>query len=277
MTFTEAEKLLFDAGVDTPGNDVYLLAEHFLNIPKSRLVLMRNEDIADKGFISAVERRKNREPLQYIIGTWGFMDEIYEVNENVLVPRADTEILVQYGIDSIPEGGRFADLCTGSGCVAISVLAHRKDLTAAAVELYPETLKVAEKNAALNKVADRCSFVNGDVCEEIFEDCVIFDAVLANPPYVTPEEYRELSPEVHSEPFHALTDGVDGLSIIGRILDIYPKHITDTGFIAIEMGCDQGEAVAELCEKRNLSWKILKDYAGKDRVCVAEKSHDSGR
>ncbi len=220
----------------------------------------------------AIERRIKREPLQYILGKWSFMNETYNVTQDVLIPRQDTEVLVKYGIDNLPQGGRFADLCTGSGCVAVSLLARRKDAFGVAVEKYPKTLEVARKNAEINGASQRLGFILGDVTEDVFEKEVFFDAILSNPPYVSLEEYATLGEEEKREPKHALTDGKDGLSIIKSILDIYPCHIKKDGFLALEIGYRQGGDVHAEAEKRHLSCEILPDIEGRDRVCVIKKT-----
>lgn len=268
MTLDEIIKILGDAGCENPRGEAYILAEHFCGVPRSHLVLMKDSPLESEKLSEAVAKRASHVPLQYIIGKWSFMNEVYEVTPDVLIPRPDTEILVEYGISNIKKGGVFADLCTGSGCVAVSALAARDDLTCAAVEKYPSALNVAKRNAAANGVDGRITFFEADVTEDFLPPDMMFDAVLTNPPYVTPEEYETLSPEVKAEPRHALTDGVSGLSIIEKIIEIYPRHLKDDAFIAIEMGAEQGDALRALAAGHNLSAEILKDYSGRERVAV---------
>ena len=272
MTVKEIENRLKAACIENASGEAMLFAEHFTGIPRARLLIMKNEELSAEGLSEAVARREGKEPLQYILGEWAFMNEVYEVNPSTLVPREDTEILVTYGIENIPKGGVFLDLCAGSGCVGISTLAARNDLSCISVELYSETLETAKRNAVRNGVSDRIKFLHGDVTSEIFGKEEIFDAVLTNPPYVTAEEWETLEEDVKKEPKAALTDGSDGLSIIRKILEIYPSHIKDGGFIAIEMGAYQGKAVSEIAEKQGLSCNILKDYSGKDRVALCKKN-----
>ncbi len=271
MTVKEIESRLKKAGIENAAGEAMLLAEHFSGIPRSRLLIMKNEELSADGLSEAVSKREGKEPLQYILGEWSFMNEVYEVNPSTLIPREDTEILVTYGIENIPKSGVFLDLCAGSGCVGISTLAARDDLSCVSVELFPETLATAKRNAARNSVSDRIKFLCADVTKEIFSSKELFDAVLTNPPYVTAEEWENLEEDVKKEPKAALTDGADGLSLITKILEIYPSHIKEGGFIAIEMGAYQGKAVSEIAEKNGLSCRILKDYSGKDRVAVCRK------
>lgn len=269
MTLRKIEEALRASGVENYKTEARLLVECFLNIPSARLVAMKDEILPITAELeTAIDRRMKREPLQYILGKWSFMNETYAVTQDVLVPRPDTEVLVEYGIDNLPQGGCFADLCTGSGCVSVSLLAQRKDAFGVAVEKYPKTLEVARKNAEINGVSQRFEFILGDVTEDVFEKNVLFDAVLSNPPYVSLEEYASLGEEEKREPRHALTDEKDGLSIIKSILDIYPRHIKKGGFLAIEIGYRQGGDVRAEAEKRNLSCEILPDIEGRDRLCV---------
>ncbi len=283
MTVREIEKRLSGANIENAPWEALLLAEHFTKIPRSRLIIMKDEELNADGLFEAVTRRENKEPLQYILGEWAFMNEVYEVNPSTLVPREDTEILVTYGIENAEKNGVFLDLCAGSGCVGISTLAARDDLFCIAAELFPETLETAKRNAERNGVSSRIKFLLSDVTKEetaeiavkaakdYSRDFSLFDAVLTNPPYVTAKEWETLEEDVKKEPKAALTDDGDGLSIIKRILEIYPRFIKDNGFIAIEMGACQGKAVSELAEENGLSCRILKDYSKKDRVAVCRK------
>ncbi len=268
MTIRETENRLRAAGIENAAGEALLLWEHFTGVPRSRLIIMKDEERECKELEAAISRREGFEPLQYILGEWSFMRETYEVNPSTLVPREDTEILVSYAIENVARNGVFADLCAGSGCVGISTLAAREDLSCVSVELYGETLETAKRNAKRNGVDDRLSFVQADVTTPCFPKETLFDAVLSNPPYVTAQEWETLAEDVKKEPRAALTDGGDGLSVIRKILEIYPKHLKGGGFIAIEMGAEQGAAVSEIARDNGLSCRILKDFSGKDRVAL---------
>ena len=271
MTLFETEERLKKAGIENYSGEAKILVCHFENISPAHLLISRDMDFLSKELEGAVRRREKREPLQYIIGKWDFMNETYIVDSSTLIPRADTETLVTYGIENIPTGGTFADLCTGSGCVGISTLAKRADLRCVAVEKYLDTLETAKKNAELNSVGDRIDFILGDVTENVFSLDEKFDAVLTNPPYVTIDEYTGLAPEVKWEPRAALTDEGDGLSIIKKILEIYPACLKDGGFIAIEIGSSQADAVRSVAAGFGMETEVLKDIEGRDRVCVCRK------
>ncbi len=270
MTFRELEARLREAGVDGAGAEAEILAERFCGVSRVRLLYDKDVKLCSPTLEDALARRLSGEPLQYIIGTWDFMNETYEVTPDVLIPRQDTEILVEWAAENIPKEGRFADLCTGSGCIAVSTLAARRDLTCVALEKYPEALATAERNAKRNGVSDRIEFVLSDVlCDEAADG--VFDAVLSNPPYVTAEEYENLKKELYREPRHALTDGADGLTFYRRIFKVYPKRLKDGGAIALEIGADQGNAVAGIARGAGFDAEILRDYSGKDRVAVCRK------
>lgn len=240
------------------------------------LASVMTDEIADTEVLPLAERRISGEPLQYILGEWEFMGCPLKVSPDCLIPRADTEILAKFLIDSIPGGGRFADLCTGSGCIAIAALCHRGDVTGTAVELYENTLSLAKENAAINGVCDRIEFIHADVTK----DCLgseKYDVIVSNPPYVSRDEMKALEREVFHEPHHALTDGGDGLSIIRRIIELYPAHLADGGVLAIEIGWQQGAAVQKIARENGLVSHIIKDTADRDRVVCIKKSDNNDK
>ncbi|MBR6650695.1 MAG: peptide chain release factor N(5)-glutamine methyltransferase [Clostridia bacterium] len=268
MTLSEIIKELEAGGVESPRFDASVLIEHFEGKSRAVQLAFPEKDYTSDSLATAVNRRKNREPLQYIIGEWEFMGHTFKVSPNCLIPRADTELLCSLAIDRLKDtpDARFADLCTGSGCIAISVLCECESASGVAVELYPETLQICAENAVRNHVADRLHTVLGDVCSNCLEG--EFDVIVSNPPYVTIEEMKDITPEVAMEPPHALTDGGDGLSIIRKILEIYPSKIKKNGILAIEFGWKQGPAILEIAKSLNLNAHILKDTENRDRVLV---------
>lgn len=268
VTLSEIIKELEAGGVESPRFDASVLIEHFENKSRAMQLAFPERDYTSDALANAVNRRKNREPLQYIIGEWEFMGHTFKVSQNCLIPRADTELLCSLAIEKLKDKpcARFADLCTGSGCIAISILCECENISGVALELYPETLQICAENAAMNRVSDRLQLVLGDVCEDCLEG--EFDVIVSNPPYVTIEEMENISHEVAMEPHHALTDGGDGLSIIRKILEIYPSKIKKNGILAIEFGWKQGPAILEIAKSLNLNAHILKDTENRDRVLV---------
>ncbi len=225
------------------------------------------ETIPEQELPRAVARRAAHEPLAYIFGEWEFFREKYAVNENCLVPRADTELLVEKACAFLPKGARFLDLCTGSGCVAISTLATRRDTTAVALDLSRGALALARKNAETNGVAPRVEFVLSDVLRA--PDAALvgkFDAVLANPPYIAHAVLATLQEEVQKEPRMALDGGADGLDFYRAILRKWKSVLRPDGFFLLEIGYDQARSVGRIAADAGLSCEVFADLGGNDRV-----------
>ncbi len=267
MTLHEITARLSAAGVDSPRFDALELIVHFEKI--SRAAALTGGNFENPDLDRAVQRRCEREPLAYILGQWDFMGHTFRLSPECLIPRSDTELLCSLLIRSLPAGGRFADLCTGSGCIAVSALLARVDAAGAAVELYPGTLTVAEENARLHGVQDRLALIYADI--RTWEPEGTFDWIVSNPPYVTMEEMESISPEVSLEPARALTDGGDGLTFYRCIFDRYPKYLRDGGAIAVEIGWQQADAVCEIARAAGMEPTVLQDLEGRDRVVCARK------
>lgn len=266
MTYSELRKVLSDAGVESPDFEAAELIRFFTGAGSASL---RFGNYDSPALLEAVEKRLSGIPLQYVIGQWDFMGYTFKVGPECLIPRGDTELLCSYLIEKAPENGVFCDLCTGSGCIAVAALLDRPDLRAVAVELYPETLRLAKENAKMHGVTDRIEFIEGDVREDILTGQ--FDFIVSNPPYVTLEEMKEITREVSMEPPHALTDGGDGLSIIKKIIEHSPTHLKEGAPLAIEIGWKQGQDVCRIAEKHGLSSSVLHDIEGRDRVIVIKR------
>ncbi len=221
----------------------------------------------------AADRRCAHYPLQYILGSWAFYREEYEVNEHCLIPRSDTEILVEEAMKKLPSGSRFLDLCTGSGCVAISTLANRPDTTATAIDLFPETLALAARNATRNKTSDRITFLRANVLEEPPGALLhgSFDAILSNPPYIRNDVVSTLQSEVGFEPAAALLGGEDGLDFYRAILEKWCTLLQPEGLVLFEIGYDQGTAIAKLAAQHGFLCTVKKDFGGNDRVAILSR------
>ena len=271
MTLTELITRLSACGIENAADEARLLVAHVTGIDPTTLRATPHAPIPDPdGRLAALAvRREAREPLQYLLGTWGFWRQEYEVSPDCLIPRADTECLVDYAVRHLPKGARVLDLCTGSGCIAISLLCERPDLTAVAVELYENTLAVAKRNAVRNGVgAERLTFLQGDVLRGDFLDGIgTFDAILSNPPYIPSATVATLAPELAFEPHAALDGGEDGLAFYRRILQSdYRTVLRENGFFAFEIGYDQGDALRSLAGEDPC--EILRDLGGCDRVAL---------
>lgn len=211
----------------------------------------------------ALLRLENGEPFAYVIGEWYFYDETYKVSPDCLIPRPETEHLVEWLIKNLPQNGTFADLCTGSGCVAISTLAHRKDLTAVAVDISDKALELAKQNALINGVSDRIGFLCADVLLGSSLGNSRFDAIVSNPPYIKTDVIDTLSPQVKCEPLIALDGGLDGLDFYRVIYSRYKENVKRGGNIICEIGYDQGEDLTAL-----FGCQIMKDYSANDRIAI---------
>ena len=272
MTLTDMQRRLAAAGIEDAAWEARLLAAHYTGLSDARLLLMGREELEAPGLEAAVARRETREPLQYILGEWSFMGLSFSVNSHCLIPRPDTETLVEHAVRHLPKNARVADLCTGSGCVGIALVHYRPDITVRAVDLFPETAKMAEENARRLGVSDRFTVQVGDVTEEIFSPDERFAAIVSNPPYITLEEMKDLAPELSYEPRAALTDEGDGLSVIRGVLAAASRHLEDDGLLLMEFGAAQGEAVSRLAREYSFyDVHILKDAAGRDRVLCARR------
>ena len=268
ITLTEA---LAKAGIDEPAFEASLLLEQIAGVSCATLMTDRSRLYDLPALEAAAARRISREPLQYILGEWEFYGCPFTVNEHCLIPRPDTEVLVEAALKLLPGGARIADLCTGSGCIAVATLVHRPDTTAHALELYPETLALAIGNASRNGVSDRFTPVCADLLDggvDALTTNAPYDAILSNPPYIPTAAIDALSPEVHREPFAALDGGEDGLIFYRAILRDYAPLVRPGGLILLEMGYDQADELTRLTREYlpRAAVEILRDLGGNDRV-----------
>ncbi len=265
MTVNDIITALCAAGIDEAEHEAILLAEAFSGKDADLLRLNKNEEIGSPELDKALMRRLSREPLQHILGKWYFYREEYKVSRDCLIPRADSEIIVDYAVKNLPRGARFLDLCTGSGCLAISTLVSRPDCTAVAVDISEPALALARYNAKHNGVAERIEFICADIMADELSQLGSFDAIISNPPYIPTRDLSSLSPELSYEPKIALDGGDDGLVFYKKILSDLKSLVRSGGVIIFEIGYDQGEALRTLAEKEI---QIVKDYGANDRMAV---------
>lgn len=268
MTLYEVVRKLSGAGISNPVGDGRALMKHFGGYAPHE-VMWPSVECSTPEFLAAVEARVNRTPLQYLIGEVMFYRETYKVTPDCLIPRSDTEILVDYAVENLPCGARFLDLCTGSGCVAISTLANTKETTAVAVDISAAALKIAEENGRINEVSDRLTLLECDLLKDKVEG--EFFAVLSNPPYVADSVYESLAPEIAFEPKGAFVGGEDGGDFYRRMTPIYKNSIAPEGFIAYEIGYDQAELLCSIAKECGMKCEILKDLSGNNRVAILKK------
>ena len=272
MTYNEISMALADAGIENNRGEASMLICRFCDVNKAELLLRHDDDFDSAELEEAVKKRCSHYPLQYILGYWDFYHETYRVTEDTLIPRQDTEKLVELAVKLIPENARIIDLCTGSGCVAISTLAQRLDCHAVAIDLFPETLDVARENAEANGVGDRMGFLAQDVLYPSFMSPLgKFDCIISNPPYIETREISLLDEELSYEPRAALDGGDDGLDFYRVIIGEYGEYLTDNGIMLLEIGCDQAKSVSAISAAAGMRCEIYKDYGGNDRVAYLKK------
>ncbi|MBQ7333469.1 MAG: peptide chain release factor N(5)-glutamine methyltransferase [Clostridia bacterium] len=265
MTLNEAIESLKKAGIENPEFDARELFMHFGKLKMHELV-SRSAALEDEIIAEAIRKRAERVPLQYIIGHVGFYRESYKVSPACLIPRQDTEILVDYAVKNIPDGEEFLDICTGSGCIAISTLKNTKNTSCSAIDVSEAALAVAEENAKENGVSARIKFLKTDALTFIPKKKVF--AVLSNPPYVTDEEYEKLDAELYHEPKIALVGADRGLAFYKKITSLTKGSLKPNGFIAFEIGKDQAEALRKIAKENLMNAEIIKDLSGNARVAV---------
>ncbi|RGG51440.1 peptide chain release factor N(5)-glutamine methyltransferase [Roseburia sp. AF20-18LB] len=270
MTYREAvefgTKCLTDAGVPDAALDAWYLLQMVCRIERSYYYVHGEEDItqdAQKEYEIAVQKRAEHIPLQYIIGEQEFMGLRFKVNSNVLIPRQDTETLVEQVLKIVKPGMKVLDLCTGSGCVLISVLKNAPELTGVGSDISKTALLVAKENAKMHEVD--ADWIRSDLFDNITET---FDVIMANPPYIPTGEILSLMPEVRDfEPENALDGGADGLDFYRKIAGQVKDYLNPGGYVYMEIGYDQGEAVSELMRNSGFTEvEVIKDLAQNDRV-----------
>ena len=221
------------------------------------------EEQAAERYFDCISRRAQRIPLQHITGEQEFMGLPFIVNEHVLIPRQDTEILVEEALSHLSGNEQVLDMCTGSGCILISLEHYRKGIRAVGADISDEALQVAKRNAeSLN--AD-VTFLKSDLFEQVAER---YDLIVSNPPYIRTKAIEELEEEVRlHDPMIALDGKEDGLYFYKKITEKSRKHLKQGGWLLFEIGYDQGEDVAKMMEKAGFTEvTVKKDLAGLDRV-----------
>ena len=264
------EETLQNAGIADAKIDAFTLLEMASGVNRTTYLLYKDHKVNEAQFDSyrkLIERRAAHEPCQYIVGKCEFMGFEFEVNPSVLIPRQDTETLVEEVLKIMPGRSRVLDLCTGSGAIAISLQRYRPDIYPTAADISAEALNVAVANAR----ARQCiiDFVQSDLFEAL-DPNEKFDVIVSNPPYVSDAEYEELMPEVKDhEPALALKAGEKGLDIYERLIREAPTYLKEGGILALEIGCSQAEDVTRLMEEQEfVEIKVVKDLAGLDRVVI---------
>ena len=267
MTRNELERALREGGIEDAAWEARLLFCHATGISAAEALAFPEREGDGRLLTELAARRIAREPLQYILGETGFYNEIYTVRPGVLIPRSDTELLVELAIRRLPQNAHFADFCTGSGCIAVSVLKNRPDLTAEAFDLCPDAVSLAKENAERNGVSDRITVAQGNLLEARFPHRR-FAAILSNPPYIPTGVVPTLSPEVQREPALALDGGSDGMDFYRTFLSFHRSALQDGGFFLFEIGYDQEKEILSLGSSYKMQTTVYKDIENRPRCAL---------
>lgn len=273
-------KQLEHVGIAEAKLDARFLLEYICHTDRNDLLAhgdSARSDLEEQFYRMAIEKRASHIPLQHITGVQEFMGLLFRVNEHTLIPRQDTEILVEEAMRSLGDGMRILDLCTGSGCILLSLLKYSNECEGIGVDISANALAVARENAA--RLGLEAAFLEGDLfaplCDFQSEKTTdrLFDMIVSNPPYIETAVIETLMPEVRNhEPIQALDGKEDGLFFYRRIIAEAQKHMRNGASIFLEIGCSQGNAVRKMLEEKGFAEvQVIQDYAGLDRVVKGMK------
>lgn len=263
---------LSDAGIEEAALDARLLLEYTCHTNRNDLLVHGDREVSEtdrETYTDYIAKRKRHIPLQHITGEQEFMGLTFEVNENVLIPRQDTEVLVEEVMRYLHDGMDILDMCTGSGCILISLLHYSNECRGVGADVSAKALEIAERNAGRLETED-CNFVQSDLFEKIEGK---YDIIVSNPPYIPSDVIPTLMEEVKEyEPIGALDGKEDGLFFYGEISSQAYPYLKGGGYLFFEIGHDQAESVKDIME--NAGYKevtVVKDLAGLDRVIYGWK------
>lgn len=273
MNVKEAIKYGIDnlKNIDDKSLKVRLILSHFMNVEKNYLITHDDEELSDEieeKYKQGIEKLSKDVPLQYITNTQECYGMKFKVNENVLIPRYDTEILIEETLKLAKDKDKILDMCTGSGIIAITLAKNVEKSNVFACDISLEALKVAKENNELHNT--NVKFINSNLFENIEEKN--FDIIVSNPPYITEKEMQKLENQVRKEPELALYGGVDGLDFYRKITENAKEYLKKEGLLIFEIGYKQKEDVSKiLIENKFKNIKCVKDLQGLDRVIIGEK------
>ena len=278
---------LQNAGIEDFEYESWAFLDWKLHIDRAEFYMNPNGEVKEELLAeleSVLKQREQRVPLQYLMGECEFMGYDFYVDERVLIPRQDTETLVEEALKHLGdvEKPEILDMCTGSGCILLSLLLERQDACGTGVDVSPEALEVAKKNAGILKVENRADFVESDLfsapyfCEKGGKDSGKYDILISNPPYIATEEIETLMEEVRlHDPRKALDGMEDGLYFYRKITAEAGRYLKPGGWLLYEIGCTQGEAVSTMMKAAGFTGvQIVKDLPGLDRVVLGQKQEE---
>ena len=269
--------LLKERNIENFKSECIIILEHILEKSSAFIFTHPQYELSNTEhtmFVEYINRRCKNEPLQYILGSQEFMGLNFIVNPSVLIPRQDTETLVETILDNLPQRKKIVilDIGTGSGCIAISLAHFIKNSDIIALDISKKALEVARYNAYKNNVSDRVHFLESNLMDGLNKLNYKFDIIVSNPPYIPLDEMKSLSYDVSNfEPHTALYGGVDGLDFYRNIINDSPDFLNPNGLIAFEVGYNEANAVTSLMQDKFKNIKIIKDLNKIDRVVIGKK------
>lgn len=275
--YEEGRRILEQAGLPDAALDARFLLEEVCGTNLQTLLVFPEKKVTEEEvnqYRAFIQRRKDREPTAMILGEWDFMGLTFRLNKSTLIPEQDTEVLVETALEELKRRGlgeaplRILDLCTGSGCILLSLLHELRNAGGLGTDLAEEALEAARENAVRLGLQERAAFRQGDLWEPVGDER--FDLIVSNPPYVPTEVIPTLEPEVRcGEPYAALDGGEDGLVFYRRIMREAAGHLKPSGIIIVESGFDEAPQIAALMQDQKLRGiRTVKDYGGLDRVVL---------
>jgi release factor glutamine methyltransferase len=277
----EAQQMLEQAGIESAGQEAFWIVEHVLRLPAHHVVADRDRLLSHAELLAArglIERRVGREPLQYILGTQEFCGLEFDVTPAVLIPRPETELLVEYVAQRIPaeRQATIVDVCTGSGCIAVAIARLRPRALVIATDLSNPSLDVARQNAARHAVGERITWLQGDLLGPLAGQGLKgqVDVIVSNPPYIPEADWTTLQPEVRLfEPRSALVAGPQGTELHERLLQEAGEYLSPGGALILEIGAGQARAMRRIVEQipGYRFDRLVYDEAGLERVVIVER------
>lgn len=278
MTLREAltlgKDLLKQANIGEYETDAWLLLEGAASCTRNDLFLHGSKPLTEEQemlYKNYLEKRAMRIPVQHILGVQCFCGLDFIVTSDVLCPRLDTEVLIEEALKHIRPGSSILDMCTGSGCIILTLLHFTKNCTGTAADLSEKALEVARQNA--EKLGKACEFIHSDLFENIDGK---YDVIISNPPYIATKEIEALAPEVRiHEPRMALDGHEDGLFFYREIVSASADCLNPDGWLMFEIGYDQGKEVSEMMKSAGYTEvRVIKDLAGLDRVVIGKSAQE---
>ena len=274
-----ATKMLKSKEIDTARLDSQLILGKVLNKDKIYLMINSNKEVEkekEEEFLNLINKRMENMPVRYILEEVDFMGLDFYIEEGVLIPRSDTEVLVEEVLKIIEEDEKLyvCDLCSGSGAIGISLAYYRKNIMVDLIDFYEKPEKISKKNIIKNNLENQVKFIKSDLLKEPIKELKKYDIIVSNPPYIKEDVIETLMDDVKNyEPKSALSGGDSGLIFYERIVEESKKVLKENGILAFEIGYDQGDSVSNIMKNNGyIDIKVVKDLAGLDRVVIGRFS-----